>query len=32
MVCWPLPDRTTLLFKEWLKRQEAEVGSEGDRL
>ena len=22
MVCWPLPERTTLSFKEWLRRQE----------
>ena len=24
MVCWPLPEKTTLSFKEWLKRREAE--------
>ena len=24
IVCWPLPERTTLSFKEWLKRHETE--------
>ena len=24
IVCWPLPERTTLSFKEWLKRYEAQ--------
>ena len=24
IVCWPLPERTTLSFKEWLKRHEAQ--------
>ena len=24
IICWPLPARTTLAFKEWLKRHEAQ--------
>ena len=32
MVCWPLPEKTTLSFKEWLKRHEAEACSENGGL
>jgi len=24
IICWPLPDKTTLALKEWLKRHEAQ--------
>ena len=29
IVCWPLPARTTLAFKEWLQRHEAECANHG---
>ncbi len=29
IVCWPLPENTTLSFKEWLKRHEAERANHG---
>jgi len=31
IVCWPLPDSTTLAFKAWLKRQEMQECAGLDR-